>query len=105
MVFENSVLFDDCCFFHNRANIGSAIEMTPNIFHKLFSEYSIIPTFKNCMFLKNYVVNCSVIYNDQRKPVHTWNSPGLGMIHTSHQDIHFQGHKSFKATEARPRMW
>ena len=91
---ENSVFFGDCCFYHNRAHIGSAIDMTPNIFHKLSSGYSIMPMFKNCKFLENCVF--IMTNHDGRHKQYIWNTPGLGTIRTSHQNIHFQGHNMFK---------
>ena len=96
---KNSVFFGDCCFDHNTAHIGSAIDMTPNIiFHKLSSGYSIVPTLENCVFWGNYVfiMNHKKIYHNDRKK-YIWNTPGLGTIRTSHQNIHFQGHNIFES--------
>ena len=88
---KNSVLFDNCSFDHNRAHVGSAIDMTPSIFHKLSSEYSIVPTFKNCHFLENCVFSTT-----NRSKQYTWSTQGLGTIRTSHQNINFQGHNIFE---------
>ena len=92
---KNSVLFDDCSFYHNRAHIGSAVDMTPSIFHKLSSGYPIVPTFKNCHFLNNCVLFMTNKEEIQSKQ-YTWNSPGLGTIRSSHQNINFQGHNIFE---------
>ena len=91
VLIKNSVLFDNCSFNHNRAHIGSAVDVTPSIFHKLSSGYSIVPTFKNCHFLDNCVFSTT-----DRSKQYTWSTPGLGTIRTSHQNINFQGHNIFE---------
>ena len=95
---EISVVFNDCCFYNNTAHIGSAVDMTPNIFQKLLSGYSIVPTFINSYFLENTVfINHKKIHNSQHKEYeYTTDTPGLGTIRTSHQNIHFEGHNCFE---------
>ena len=86
--FDNTVLFDDCCFENNRAHIGSAVDMAPNIFTKLMTGHTIIPTFRNCTFSENYVFAYK-----ERNGQKTF---GLGTIRTSLQDVHFEGHNHFE---------
>ena len=96
---KNSAVFDECCFHNNTAHIGSAVDMTPNIFQKLSSGYSIVPTFKNCEFLANNVFINHKKFNNSDPyncTLYTTNTPGLGTVRTSHQNIHFQGHNSFE---------
>ena len=92
MSVENSVFFDDCQFHHNTVFMGSAIDMTPSIFHKISTGYSVISTFKNCNFLENLVSS----NKESRPQMHDWKTPGLGTIRTSLQDIYFQGHNCFE---------
>ena len=52
---NNSLLFDNCTFTKNTAHIGSAVDVTPNIFFKSLTSFTIVPIFKNCYFLENFV--------------------------------------------------
>ena len=88
---DNTALFDNCSFESNQAHIGSAVDMTPNIFVKLTIGYTIVPTFKNCKFLENRVCKEMSIMNK-----YIQKTPGLGTIRTSLQDIHFEGHNYFE---------
>ena len=88
---DNYVLFDECSFKNNTANIGSAVDMRPSIFLKRLTGYTVVPTFKNCEFLGNHIfINSRDSHGSSQK------TPGLGTVRTSLQDIHFEGHNSFE---------
>lgn len=85
---NNTMVFDSCIFKKNRAHIGSAVEMGPNMFFKLTTGYTIIPTFKDCIFSSNFV---NISRSDSQK------TPGFGTIYTSLSNIRFSGHNLFES--------
>ena len=86
----NSVLFDSCTFKENRAHMGSAVSMTPNIFLRLSTGHTTTPSFKNCWFLENTVfVNHLQSQEIQR-------TAGVGTIYVSLYDIRFEGCNCFE---------
>ena len=85
---NTTVLFDDCHFERNRAHVGSAVYLTPDIRFKQMTGHSIAPTFKNCTFLENFVFAFKESSGQK--------TFGLGTICTSLQDIKFEGHNDFQ---------
>ena len=88
MPINTTVLFDDCRFERNRAHVGSAVYLTPDIRFKQMTGHSIAPTFKNCTFLEN----CVFAFKESSSQ----KTFGLGTICTSLQDIKFEGHNDFQ---------
>ena len=87
----NTLLFDDCIFKNNSALTGSALDTSPNIFKRLRSGYTIVPTFRNCTFLDNRVIVNTDIYGPR-----TQRNPGIGTIYSSLCDLAFEGFTCFK---------
>ena len=84
---NNSVLFDNCTFEQNTAHIGSAVDVTPNIFLTVLNGSTVAPIFINCYFLKN----CVTINDSQSVQI----TAGVGTIYASICEIRFQGHNHF----------
>ena len=84
---NNSLLFDNCTFTKNTAHIGTAVDVTPNIFFKSLIGFTIVPIFKNCYFLENLV---SLNYSQSIQL-----TPGVGTIYASLSKIQFQGINHF----------
>ena len=88
---SNLLLFDKCTFKNNSALTGSALDTSPNIFKRLSSGYTIIPTFKNCEFLGNYVyVNTDYYTNGVQR------NAGIATVYASLCDVIFEGVTLFK---------
>ena len=87
---NNSVIFDNCTFQRNGAHIGSAVSMTPDMFLKRTTGYSITPEFNNCLFSKN-----SIVVSQPRSQV-TQKTPGIGTIYVSLYNLHFYGSNRFE---------
>ena len=86
----NVVLFDDCKFMHNKAHMGSAVNMMPNVFQRLSTGHKTVPRFRDCVFLENTVfVNHTHSQQVQR-------TAGVGTIYASLYDICFEGSTSFE---------
>ena len=85
----NSVIFDQCIFKCNKAHLGSAVDMIPNIYFKLSAGFVLAPKFINCQFLKNRVeVQTSQDGNQM--------TAGIGSIHASLFNINFHGYNHFE---------
>ena len=91
---NNSMLFDNCTFKRNQAHIGSAVEMSANIFLKLITGYVIVPIFKNSYFLEN------VVFVNQSQNVQT--TAGIGTIYASLYNINFVGSNRFESNQGTP---
>ena len=91
---NNSVLFDNCTFRSNKAHIGSAVEMTTSMFLKVITGYTIVPIFKNCQFLENFV-----FVNQSQKNQKT---AGIGTIYASLYNIRFNGSSHFESNRGTP---
>lgn len=88
---SNLLLFDKCIFKNNTAITGSALDTSPDIFKRLSSGYTIIPTFKNCKFLGNYVnVNTDRYMNGVQR------NAGVATLYASLCDVAFEGLTLFK---------
>lgn len=87
---SNSMLFDTCTFKRNKAHMGSAVAMVPNIFFRLSTGRSVAPKFRNCQFLENLVyVYFPQSHGSQR-------THGIATIYASSHDICFQGYNRFE---------
>jgi hypothetical protein len=87
IITNNSVLFDNCTFERNTAHIGSAVDITPNIFLKVLNGFMVVPIFANCRFLNNFVT----VNGSQSVQV----TAGVGTIYASRSEIRFQGNNHF----------
>ena len=88
---DNTMSFDDCMFKTNEARIGSAVDMTPNIFMKLSTGYTIVPTFTNCQFLGNFV---NINHSQSQHEIQM--TAGVGTIYACLHNIQFQGYNRFE---------
>ena len=91
---NNSMFFDNCTFKSNQAHLGSAIEMSTSTFLKLITGYAIVPKFKDCCFLENFV------FINQSQNVQT--TAGIGTIYASLYNIHFVGLNHFESNWGTP---
>ena len=88
---SNMLVFDKCTFKNNSALTGSAVDTSPNIFKRLSSGYTIVPIFRNCMFLGNRVyVNTDFYVNGVQR------SAGIATLYASLCDVAFEGFTLFK---------
>ena len=86
----NTVMFDDCKFTKNKAHLGSAVNMMPDIFIRQTTGVATTPKFINCSFWENTVfVNQTWSQKYQR-------TAGIGTIYSSLYDIYFEGHNCFE---------
>ena len=91
---NNSMLFDSCTFKRNQAHIGSAVEMSTATFLKQITGYTIVPMFKDCSFLENYV------FVNQSQSVQK--TAGIGTIYASLYNINFLGSNHFESNQGTP---
>ena len=89
----NSMLLNNCIFKHNRAHIGSAVAMMPDLFMKLSSGFIVVPKFQNCNFSNNSV------YKKKSLDIHTQRITGIGTVYASFYDIHFEGNNIFHSNK------
>ena len=87
---DNSLQFDNCTFENNEAHIGSAVDLVPSSFVTISDRHTIVPMFRNCLFLENEV---RVHHLDSNK---TQSTAGIGTVYASHYDIQFQGENCFE---------
>ena len=88
---QSNLLFDKCTFKNNTAITGSALDTSPDILERLSSGYMIIPTFKSCEFLGNYVqVNTDHYENGVQR------NAGIATLYASLCDVVFEGLTLFK---------
>ena len=87
---NNSMQFDNCMFIRNRAHAGSALVMLPDLLLKQYRGYKIIPTLRNCKFLRNRV------FVRQSHTQRMQTIPGVGTVYISLSDVIFQGYNVFK---------
>lgn len=86
----NTVLLDECRFIHNRAHMGSAVNMMPDIFRRQSTGLTTILRFRNCLFFENTVF---VNHTDSQQRQRT---AGVGTIYVSLYDIGFEGFNCFQ---------
>jgi hypothetical protein len=85
---SNHMTFQNCTFQENKAHMGSAIMMPPDVDRRLSrSGYSMTLTFFNCQFLDNIV--------SFNSPVHSQITVGVGTVYISTYDINFEGYNRF----------
>ena len=84
---SNSMTFEDCTFKMNKAHMGSAVMMAPNVDRSLSVGYSITFRFVKCQFLNN-AVYLSLSAQNQK-------IPGIGTVYISSYNIYFQEYISF----------
>ena len=88
---SKSLLFSKCVFKENRAVTGSAVDISPNVYKRLFPGYTIVPTFINCKFLENRVyVNTKTYTSGLQR------NAGIGTLYASLCDLNFEGYTLFK---------
>lgn len=83
-----SVIFDRCTWSKNYAQIGSAVDLTSNVFVRAQVGHLPIPEFKNCSFYDN-----SNVYSGEETP--TWRSHGSGTLYSSLVSIKFTDNVKF----------
>ena len=86
----NVVLFDDCKFTGNKAHMGSAVNMMPNVFLRLSTGHTTVPRFRDCMFLEN------TVFTNHTQSQQIQRTAGVGTIYTSLYDTHFEGYNCFE---------
>ena len=83
----SSTQFDACSFEGNKAHVGSALAMIPDVFLKTHRGYIVVPTVRNCHFLNNIVFD---------KQTGIQSIPGIGTVYASLYDITFEGYNIFQ---------
>ena len=86
----NAVLFDDCEFTHNKAHMGSAVNMMPSVFQRLSTGHKTVPRFRDCMFLEN------TVFVNHTESQQVRRTAGVGTIYASLYDICFEGINCFE---------
>ena len=84
---SNHMVFENCTFQGNRAHMGSAVMMPPDVDRRLSAGYSVTFTFLNCQFLDN------IVYFN--RPIHGQSTIGIGTVYISSYDISFEGYNHF----------
>ena len=82
----NSMLFDNCTFKQNTAQIGSALCVTRNPFFRVLYGFAIVPAIKNCYFLENSISKGSQLIQT---------TAGIGTVYASLSEVQFQGCNHF----------
>ena len=78
--FGNTIIFINCTWTDNFANVGSAVDFTPHIFHRFSNGFLPTPTFKDCKFFNNTV---NIQSSDNQK------AHGEGTLYSSLFNIQF----------------
>ena len=86
---SNKVEIDSCTFEGNKAHMGSAIDISPNIFDRLSDGVLVTPLFRNCIFSNNMVV---VNTNEN----HMQATYGIGTLFVSLYSIKFEDYNKFE---------
>ena len=88
---EESNIFsiEGCRFEGNRAHIGSAVDIVPNVFERMTSRILTVPVFRDCVFINNTV---KVNFETNR----TQTTYGIGTIYVSLYNIKFEGITRFE---------
>ena len=87
---SNSVTCDKCVFKQNKAHMGSAVMMAPDINRRLSGGYTMVIKFLDCQFIDNAVYFNSSVTVDQNQK-----TAGVGTVYISSYDIIFQGYNRF----------
>ena len=78
----NSLVFENCTFIKNKAHIGTALALTPDIFDRLADGFLLVPSFNNCRFISNVYIRYKRAF-------------GTGTLYSSQYTIKFTGHTMF----------
>ena len=84
---SNLMILENCMFQENKAHMGSAVMMPPDVTRRLSRGHSITFTFLNCQFFGN-IVNFN-------SPVHGQITAGIGTVYISTYNIKFEGYNYF----------
>lgn len=84
---SNDMILKNCTFQENKAHMGSAVMMPPDVNRRLSGGCSITFTFLNCQFFGN-----TVYFNS---PVHGQTTAGVGTVYISTYDVNFEGYNRF----------
>lgn len=85
---SNLVEIHNCKFECNNAHIGSAVDITPNVFQRLSGGLLITPVFVSCKFLQNKVMKN--INSAQMQATY-----GIGTVYVSLYSIVLKGNNLF----------
>ena len=88
---SNSIEFTDCMWMRNIAKYGSAVDISPHVWDTLAGGYLPTPTFKNCNFTLNYVLDTVT----PKGSILTYNSRGKGALLCTGLSICFKGKTTF----------
>ena len=78
----NSLIFENCTFIENKAHIGTALVLTPDIFDRLTDGYLLIPKFNNCQFISNVHIKSRTAFS-------------TGTLYSSQYSLVYTGHTVF----------
>ena len=86
--YSRHLLFDNCTWIRNLANIGAAVLLAPRTFSRFLDGRLPVPTFRNCVFLGNSVV----FYHRDTSP-HQYRS---GTLYSSLLSLKFENTTNFE---------
>ena len=78
----NNLIFENCTFTENKAHIGTAFALIPNIYDRLAKGFLIVPKLKHCQFLSNVHIQSKIAFS-------------TGTLYSSQYTIKFEGHTMF----------
>ena len=90
----DQISFDTCHFTQNKAHMGSAVNIMPNIFLRRSTGHTTVPRFKDCRFFGNMV--------NQSRPQQAQRTAGIGTIYVSLYDITLEGQNCFENNWGSP---
>ena len=86
----NTITLDECRFIRNRAHMGSAVNMMPDIFLRQSTGLATVHRFRNCLFSEN------TVFVKQTQSRQKQRTAGVGTIYVSLYDISFEGFNCFE---------
>ena len=86
---NNELVFDNCTWLQNSAFAGSAVDITPNTFERSNSEHTTVPTFVDCIFIKNSISYLNTSEKSKQEEL------GTGTLYSSLYNIKFESSVSF----------
>ena len=78
----NSLMFEKCTFIENKAHIGTALALVPDIFDRLSEGFLLVPKLRHCQFLSNVHIQSKIAYS-------------IGTLYSSQYTLKFTGHTMF----------
>ena len=78
----NSLIFENCTFMENKAHIGTAFALIPNIFDRLAKGFLLVPNLNHCQFISNMHIQSNIAFS-------------TGTLYSSQYTINFEGHTNF----------